>query len=250
MLAAKPGNATSAQPVTATITSTGDRELVRITVKTGDADEPETITATDNHQFWVPSAGGWVDAGHLLPGQWLQTSAGTWVQIVSVQRDHHPHVTTFNLTVAVSHTYYVLAGQTTVLVHNCGGARTTNGHPHSPKCTCGSGGPERVVHNQWGGRGKPATQGQNQGLADEISAANPDWKLIAGGHLPERAVFDPSGSGMFRRPDLIFEHVSGARIYIQTVDVYKKGAATPEELGAALDIAAWGNGPVIMYPKP
>jgi hypothetical protein len=119
VLATGPGDGTIALPVTATITGTGDRELVRITVETGGADGPATIVATDNHPFWVPSAGGWVEAGHLLPGQWLQTSAGTWVQIGSVHRGVQPGVTTFNFTVAVSHTYFVLVDRTPVLVHNC-----------------------------------------------------------------------------------------------------------------------------------
>jgi hypothetical protein len=51
---------------------------------------------------------------------WLRTSAGTHVQVTAVkkwsatQRVH-------NLTVADLHTYYVLAGGTPVLVHNCDG---------------------------------------------------------------------------------------------------------------------------------
>lgn len=60
-------------------------------------------------------------------------------------------------------------------------------------------------------------------------------------------MFGPNGEVRF--PDLIFEHPSGARIYVQTVTTYANGAAIPEELGAALDIAEWGSGPVIMYPK-
>ncbi|GLW12290.1 hypothetical protein Misp01_74180 [Microtetraspora sp. NBRC 13810] len=51
---------------------------------------------------------------------WLQTSAGTHVQLTAVkkwtttQRVH-------NLTVDDLHTYYVLAGATPILVHNSGG---------------------------------------------------------------------------------------------------------------------------------
>ncbi|MGW0750367.1 hypothetical protein, partial [Streptomyces sp. NPDC002587] len=55
-------------------------------------------------------------------GQWLQTSAGTWVQVTEVKR-WTQHKKVRNLTVASEHTYYVLAGSTPVLVHNCGDNR-------------------------------------------------------------------------------------------------------------------------------
>ncbi|GIJ62977.1 polymorphic toxin-type HINT domain-containing protein [Virgisporangium aurantiacum] len=126
VVASGPDNGTTAQPVTATITGTGDRELVQITVETGGTDGPATITATDNHPFWVLPAGEWVDAKDLQPGQWLQTSAGTRVEIGAVQRAGQAGVTTYNLTVAVTHTYHVLAADQPVLVHNCGG----------PNCQC------------------------------------------------------------------------------------------------------------------
>jgi hypothetical protein len=104
--------------VTATVVSTGERELLRITVRNGDSTGLATIVATDNHPFWVPSAGGWVRAVDLRPGQWLQASAGTWIQIASVEHGQRMRVTTFNLTVAVTHTYFIHAGSAPVLVHN------------------------------------------------------------------------------------------------------------------------------------
>ncbi|WP_229867478.1 polymorphic toxin-type HINT domain-containing protein [Streptomyces gelaticus] len=56
------------------------------------------ITATDGHPFWVPSLHQWVEAGDLKAGQWLQTSAGTWVQITASQ--HQTQATkVYNLTV-------------------------------------------------------------------------------------------------------------------------------------------------------
>ncbi|QRF06122.1 hypothetical protein G9U55_08525 [Streptomyces koyangensis] len=60
----------------------------------------------------------WLDAGQLHPGQWLHTSAGTWVQITAVSSTTQ-RATVHNLTVADVHTYYVPAGATPVLVHNC-----------------------------------------------------------------------------------------------------------------------------------
>ncbi|MFE9799156.1 ricin-type beta-trefoil lectin domain protein [Streptomyces goshikiensis] len=114
---------TVAKEVTATIQGEGVKNLVEITVDTDtDADagtSPELITATDRHPFWVPALNKWVDATDLQPGQWLQTSAGTHVQITALKRWTSLGTTVHNLTVEGLHTYYVLAGATPVLVHNC-----------------------------------------------------------------------------------------------------------------------------------
>ncbi|MFE3578269.1 ricin-type beta-trefoil lectin domain protein [Streptomyces vinaceus] len=120
---------TATEDVTATILGEGSKNLVEITVAT-DGDT-EVITATDNHPFWVVDLAQWVDATDLQPGQWLQTSAGTHVQITTIKR-HTAQATVHNLTVADLHTYYVLAGATPVLVHNCGGGVAPNGQP----CAC------------------------------------------------------------------------------------------------------------------
>jgi hypothetical protein len=95
--------------------------LVDVTVDTdGDAgDAIGTVTATANHPFWLPSRRAWVDAGRLHRGQWLRTSAGTWVQVIAVKR-RAAHATVHNLTVAGHHTFHVKAGAVAVLVHNCG----------------------------------------------------------------------------------------------------------------------------------
>ncbi|WP_326829565.1 polymorphic toxin-type HINT domain-containing protein [Streptosporangium sp. NBC_01810] len=110
---------TEARAVTVLIPGEGTKNLVKITVDIdgdrGDATAP--ITATDEHPFWVPSQREWTDADELQPGMWLQTSAGTHVQITAIkkwtttQRVH-------NLTVDDIHTYHVLAGDQALLVHN------------------------------------------------------------------------------------------------------------------------------------
>ena len=112
---------TKAKTVTATIIGHGSKNLAEITVDTDGAagNASGVVTATDDHPFWVPNLNKWVDATDLQAGQWLQTSAGTWVQITAVRRWSQP-ATVYNLTVTDIHTYYVLAGDTPVLVHNCG----------------------------------------------------------------------------------------------------------------------------------
>ncbi|MFB6618110.1 ricin-type beta-trefoil lectin domain protein [Streptomyces sp. NPDC056367] len=113
---------TATEDVTATIVGEGKKNLVEITVDTDGSDggsKSGTITATDNHPFWVSTLSEWVDATNLQPGQLLRTASGTYVQITAVRRWTAEHATVRNLTVADLHTYYVLAGATPVLVHNC-----------------------------------------------------------------------------------------------------------------------------------
>ncbi|MEV6964220.1 polymorphic toxin-type HINT domain-containing protein [Hamadaea sp. NPDC051192] len=112
---------TESEPVTATIVGSGVKRLVDLTVG-ADAtakDGTATVTATDRHPFWAADLRQWVGAAELQSGQWLRTSAGTWVQVTAT-RQHTEPATVHNLTVAGHHTYYVLAGTTSVLVHNQG----------------------------------------------------------------------------------------------------------------------------------
>ncbi|WP_308460799.1 DNRLRE domain-containing protein [Streptomyces sp. Ru71] len=111
-----------ARMVTDTISGDGVKHLVTLTVdpdgKNGEA-KPTTITATANHPFWLPDYGKWVEAADLKPGMWLQTAAGTWVQVTAID-DTYRTQRVHNLTVQGQHTYYVLAGGAPVLVHNAG----------------------------------------------------------------------------------------------------------------------------------
>ncbi|MEU9942377.1 ricin-type beta-trefoil lectin domain protein [Streptomyces lavendulae] len=122
---------TVAEDVTATILGQGEKNLVEITVDTDGAagSATEVITATDKHPFWSVDLAKWVDATALQPGQLLRTSAGTYVQVAEVKRWTSPS-TVYNLTVADLHTYYVLAGATPVLVHNCGGSKLKDGEQY------------------------------------------------------------------------------------------------------------------------
>jgi hypothetical protein len=120
VLAADPvTGVTGPRPVTATVTGTGHKRLVAVTVDTDGAagGATATVTATDNHPFWVVDLARWVDAGKLAPGQWLRTSAGTYVQVTAVAA-RTGQATVHNLAVADLHTYHVLTGRVPVLVHN------------------------------------------------------------------------------------------------------------------------------------
>ncbi|MEU5343997.1 ricin-type beta-trefoil lectin domain protein [Streptomyces sp. NPDC020766] len=118
---------TAVETVTAEIKGEGVKNLVKVTIALGNGEKSgektTELTATDGHPFWVPELGEWIDAEDLKSGQWLRTSAGTYVQITAIERWTATSATVHNLTVSDLHTYYALAGATPVLVHNCGGAR-------------------------------------------------------------------------------------------------------------------------------
>ncbi|MBK3595539.1 polymorphic toxin-type HINT domain-containing protein, partial [Streptomyces sp. MBT51] len=116
---------TTEKKVSSTITTEGDKEFTDISVQVGDG--YSSITATDTHPFWVPEVDAWVSAGDLQLGQWLRTSSGTHVQITAVRHYTKPQ-RTHDLSIEDIHAYYVLAGATPVLVHNCGGGAADLGH--------------------------------------------------------------------------------------------------------------------------
>jgi RHS repeat-associated protein len=118
---------TEARPVTDLIVGKGEKKLVEITVDLDGVRGNETgkLTATDGHPFWVPSLHEWVKAADLQAGALLRTSTGTYVQVTAIRKWTAQDQWAHNLTVDGLHTYYVMAGASPVLVHNCGadGAR-------------------------------------------------------------------------------------------------------------------------------
>ncbi|MER7760701.1 HYD1 signature containing ADP-ribosyltransferase family protein [Streptomyces sp. NPDC097619] len=107
---------TVAKKVTAEIVGQGKKALTRVTLQVGN--KLLAVVATDGHPFWVPELDEWVEAKDLNPRQYLRTSAGTLVQITAIERWTQT-ARVYNLAVADLHTYYVLAGATPILVHNC-----------------------------------------------------------------------------------------------------------------------------------
>jgi RHS repeat-associated protein len=79
---------------------------------------PHKLTTTWHHPFWDATHHRWTDAHDLTPGTTLRQPDGTTATITTIRNYHH-HATTYDLTVADVHSYYVLAGTTPVLVHNC-----------------------------------------------------------------------------------------------------------------------------------
>ncbi|MGV9564328.1 polymorphic toxin-type HINT domain-containing protein [Streptomyces sp. NPDC003480] len=107
---------TAPRKVSRLIITDGDKHFDELTIATPDG--LRKLTATYEHPFWSPSAHQWVKAGDLTPGTTLLTINGTTVGI-EANRAFDQHTRTYNLTVDGVHTYYVLAGATPILVHNC-----------------------------------------------------------------------------------------------------------------------------------
>ncbi|MFE9251516.1 polymorphic toxin-type HINT domain-containing protein [Streptomyces sp. NPDC007088] len=106
---------TREREVIATIVTETDKDFTRLTVQ-GEG-KKSLLAATDTHPFWSPDRHEWIDAGDLKAGDLLRTSSGDSLEISAIRHDQQ-RKRTYDLTVDRTHTYYVLAGQTPVLVHN------------------------------------------------------------------------------------------------------------------------------------
>ncbi|TWG00890.1 RHS repeat-associated protein [Kitasatospora viridis] len=111
---------TKAEPVTATITTPDDQDLTDLAIQDPHGTTTGALTTTWHHPFWDVTEGKWVDASQLKPGEQLRRPDSSTTEVVSVH-NRHGDLVTHNLTVAQIHTYYVLAGNTPVLVHNSDG---------------------------------------------------------------------------------------------------------------------------------
>ncbi|MGI5146327.1 polymorphic toxin-type HINT domain-containing protein [Plantactinospora sp. CA-294935] len=92
--------------------------------------EGATLTTTEDHPFWNETDQQWQRADALDLGDQLLAADGTPV-VVGPMANRNETETVYNLTVAAIHTYYVLAGDTPVLVHNAPGPDPF-GLPHAP----------------------------------------------------------------------------------------------------------------------
>ncbi|MEV7446351.1 polymorphic toxin-type HINT domain-containing protein [Streptomyces sp. NPDC091204] len=170
---------TRPKQVTATITTPDDKDFTDLTL-TDDANPrgpPATLTSTFHHPYWSETRRQWTDAGDLTPGEQLRQPNGTTLTVQST-RNYPYAVTTYNLTVDDFRTYYVLAGATPVLVHNCNESMdfvhgTSSTHADNIEANGLSGDAARG-NSQGGGVGQPGnlfTYRVSPGDSDTLSAA-------------------------------------------------------------------------------
>ncbi|MFI6249984.1 polymorphic toxin-type HINT domain-containing protein [Streptomyces sp. NPDC051016] len=209
---------TAVETVTAEIVGEGVKHLVKVTIALGGGKTAQ-VTATDGHPFWVPELHEWIDAKSLKPGELLRTSAGTYVQITAIARWTTQHATVHNLTVSDLHTYYVLAGGTSLLVHNCGGS--VEGHAET--CSCDPRNPRSEVTLD-----RDSFEAARNTALDIVGTLDTGTRSTLRGRL-ESAVetfgkvtgFTGKSGGEYREFRLDFDPDKGAHINVMT----GKGAA-------------------------
>ncbi|MFF3246850.1 polymorphic toxin-type HINT domain-containing protein [Streptomyces sp. NPDC002870] len=109
---------TTTREVVGTIVTEDDKHFVDLTIE-GKSGDVAALISTTTHPFWVESEGKWIEAGDLKPGMTLRTPDGDVVEL-SKTRYFEKRQRTHDLTISGIHTYYVHAGASAVLVHNCG----------------------------------------------------------------------------------------------------------------------------------
>lgn len=107
--------ATETDSVTAVHVTYTDHNYEQLTIATPVG--PKTVTSTAEHLYWDTTTHAWTQADNLNSGDQLDTPSNGHATIIATK--HYTAIqTTYNLTVNVVHTYYVVAGDTPILVHN------------------------------------------------------------------------------------------------------------------------------------
>jgi hypothetical protein len=177
-----------------------DTDLTDLTV-TDSRGHVAVLHTTQHHPFWDETANAWVDASRLRVGDHLHTGTDSVETVVAIRSFTSVH-DMYNLTVDTVHTYYVIAGSTPVLVHNCpadvpgAGAPKIGPTSGSPNFEDGSISPGEGW--EWRGPGAPGTP--NRG-----AWYNPATKETL---HPDLAHGDPIGPHYdYRAPDGTFYRI-------------------------------------------
>ncbi|WP_157545167.1 LamG-like jellyroll fold domain-containing protein [Hamadaea tsunoensis] len=108
---------TEAKPVTV-LHKNDDKDLADVTVKDTKSGKSTVLHTTWHHPFWNASQNRWTEAVDLQVGTHLRSADGETAQVVTGIKVWTGLKWMRDLTVQDIHTYYVLANNTPVLVHN------------------------------------------------------------------------------------------------------------------------------------
>ncbi len=197
-----------------------DYDLVDLTIQTSPG-HTAVLHTTSKHPFWDDSTHTWVPAGRLKPGQALITAANKHVRVarvVTIAGD----ADMYNLTVNQLHTYYVLAGQTPVLVHNSNGcvnwaSNSVKTWGHTFK-THGAGAKNTKALTD---RARSTGNQQGQWLDNDAAA-----DFLKGLHVEgagPRSVQIPEGMGQVIMPDGSIVQARAATVVPSPNGLYKTG---------------------------
>jgi hypothetical protein len=129
IVATDPATGTTSPHTVTALHLNQDTDLTNLTV-TDSQHHTAVIHTTQHHPFYDDTLHAWVDASKLHPGDKLHPVAGEPVT-VRIVTNFISSRTMYNLTIETDHTYYVVAGKVSVLVHNCELAYENPGH-HDP----------------------------------------------------------------------------------------------------------------------
>jgi len=80
-----------------------------------------SIVTTENHPFWNETDQQWQRVDDINPGDALLAADHTTTLTIGIRHGSGRTASAYNLTIEGIHTYYVIAGNTPVLVHNTNG---------------------------------------------------------------------------------------------------------------------------------
>ncbi|MEU3171985.1 polymorphic toxin-type HINT domain-containing protein [Streptomyces sp. NPDC007000] len=210
---------TAVREVTATIVTEDDKHFVDLAIatETGTA----TLKSTTTHPFWSDSEKRWMQAGQLELGMKIRTADGRAVPVTgahaTIERQR-----TYDLTIHDIHTYYVLAGETPVLVHNSNGcvnwaSNSVKTWGHTFK-THGAGAKNTKALTD---RARSTNNQQGQWLDNDAAA-----EFLKGLHIEgagPRSVRIPDGLGQVIMPDGSIVQARAATIIPSPNGLYKTG---------------------------
>ncbi|WP_189922998.1 polymorphic toxin-type HINT domain-containing protein [Kitasatospora xanthocidica] len=129
---------TQSKSVIRTIRTPDDEQFTDLTLQAHDSSASsgatESLTSTQHHPFWDETTHRWTNASDLRAGDDVRTADGGTLTVLTVRNYNAAPQAAYDLTIADLHTYYVLAGATPVLVHNCQGGQDASG----AACSCPS----------------------------------------------------------------------------------------------------------------
>ncbi|WP_407924705.1 RHS repeat-associated core domain-containing protein [Catellatospora paridis] len=96
-----------------------DADLTDVTVRNEKTGQTQTLHTTWHHPFWNVGSNRWDDAMDLAPGVLLRDVDGLVAQRVVSVKSWVGQQEMRDLTVFGIHTYYVIANESPILVHNC-----------------------------------------------------------------------------------------------------------------------------------
>jgi hypothetical protein len=132
-----------------------------------------TLTTTYHHPFYDVTQSAFVEASKLRSGDQLQSTDGDTATITGL-RLYHSTTVTYDLTINGLHTYYVEAGTTSVLVHNCDGTLNWS------RATVNDGGVDAVQRHLERFTGDSSLEPAEQGMVDRLrSVASGDLEPTA-----------------------------------------------------------------------